>query len=200
MHANEPVDYLRYYQKHATGFEQQSPLYLTNSAPQSPVTSFLQNGSRTNDHFSAAGARLVIDFWEKHLLAFEDTLALIQDVGHYAWEDSQEFGSSVLAWWTPAFITAFESSRNYSIRKYLPLIYGANAEFSAPLASPDIYYTDDLDGGQAYVDDYRQTLTELNQIYLETMTNWAQEALHSQYSAQVVYNLPSMSLNSSSHP
>jgi hypothetical protein len=33
-------------------------------------------------------------------------------------------------------------------------------------------------------------LTELNKIYLETLTNWTKESLDSQYSAQVVYNLP----------
>lgn len=33
-------------------------------------------------------------------------------------------------------------------------------------------------------------LTELNKIYLETLTNWTKESLESQYSAQVVYNLP----------
>lgn len=33
-------------------------------------------------------------------------------------------------------------------------------------------------------------LTELNRIYLETLTNWTKESLESQYSAQVVYNLP----------
>jgi hypothetical protein len=33
-------------------------------------------------------------------------------------------------------------------------------------------------------------LTELNQIYLRTLGNWAQETLGIQFSAQVVYNLP----------
>jgi hypothetical protein len=33
-------------------------------------------------------------------------------------------------------------------------------------------------------------LTELNRVYLETLTNWTKESLNSQYSAQVVYNLP----------
>lgn len=33
-------------------------------------------------------------------------------------------------------------------------------------------------------------LTELNYIYLQTLANWTKESLDSQYSAQVVYNLP----------
>ena len=179
-----------YYQNHSVGFEQQSPLFLNTVAPQSSVTSFLQNGSRFNDHFSTTGAQLIIDFWEKYLLDYNNTRELIQEVGNYGWEDSYEFGNSVLVWWTPALAEAFRSARGYSIRKYLPLIYAVNAQSDAPLASPDIYYTDEQDKGQAYVDDYRQTLTELNHIYLEKLTNWTKASLRSQYSAQVVYNLP----------
>lgn len=33
-------------------------------------------------------------------------------------------------------------------------------------------------------------LTELNQIYLQTLSNWAETTLGMQFSAQVVYNLP----------
>ena len=179
-----------FYQNHSVGFEQQSPLFSDAAVPQSPITSFTQNGSRFNDHFSATGAQLIIDFWEKYLLDYENTRELIREIGNYGWEDSYEFGNSVLVWWTPALAEAFQSARGYSIRKYLPLIYAANAQSDAPLASPDVYYTDEQDKGQAYVDDYRQTLTELNHIYLETLTNWTKEALQSQYSAQVVYNLP----------
>lgn len=179
-----------YYQNHTVGFEQQSPEQLNTTVEQSPVTSFLQNGSRFNDHFSATGAQLIIDFWEKYLLGYNNTRELIQEVGNYGWEDSMEFGSSILVWWTPGLVKAFEQSRGYSIKKYLPLIYHPNAESDAPLASPDWYLTDEADQGQAHVNDYRQTLTELNQVYLQTLANWTKESLQSQYSAQVVYNLP----------
>ncbi|KAM0722760.1 hypothetical protein Q7P37_002202 [Cladosporium fusiforme] len=179
-----------YYQNHTTGFEQQSPLYLNTTVSQSPVTSFLQNGSRFNDHFSTTGAQLIIDFWEKYLLDYNNTRDLIREVGNYGWEDSMEFGNSILVWWTPGLVDAFEKSRGYSICKYLPLIYYPNAQSDAPLASPHWYLTDESDGGQAHVDDYRQTLTELNKIYLQTLTNWTNESLESQYSAQVAYNLP----------
>lgn len=147
-----------YYQNHSIGLAQQSPLYLNTTVPQSPVTSFLQNGSRFNDHFSATGAQLVIDFWEKYLLDYNSTRDLIREVGNYGWEDSMEFGNSVLVWWTPGLVEAFEKARGYSIKKYLPLIFYPNAQSDAPLASPHWYLTDEGDAGQAHVDDYRQTV------------------------------------------
>lgn len=149
-----------YYQNHTIGLAQQSPLYLNTTVPQSPVTSFLQNGSRFNDHFSVKGAQLVIDFWENYLLDYNNTRELIREVGNYGWEDSMEFGNSILVWWTPALVEAFEKARGYSIRKYLPLIYYPNAQSDAPLASPHWYLTDEADQGQAHVDDYRQTVSE----------------------------------------
>lgn len=148
-----------YYQNHTIGLEQQSPLYLNTTVSQSPVTSFLQNGSRFNDHFSTKGAQLVIDFWEEYLLDYNNTRDLIREVGNYGWEDSMEFGNSILVWWTPGLVDAFEKSRGYSIRKYLPLIYYPNAQSDAPLASPHWYLTDEDDQGQAHVDDYRQTVS-----------------------------------------
>jgi hypothetical protein len=155
-----------YYQNHTTGLEQQSPLYLNTTVTQSPVTSFLQNGSRFNDHFSTTGAQLVIDFWEKYLLDYNNTRELIREVGNYGWEDSMEFGNSILVWWTPGLIDAFEKARGYSIRKYLPLIYYPNAQSDAPLASPHWYLTDESDAGQAHVDDYRQTVSNEHHLQI----------------------------------
>lgn len=101
----------------------------------------------------------MIDFWEKYLLDYNNTRELIREVGNYGWEDSMEFGNSILVWWTPGLIDAFEKARGYSIRKYLPLIYYPNAQSDAPLASPHWYLTDESDAGQAHVDDYRQTVS-----------------------------------------
>jgi hypothetical protein len=148
-----------YYQNHTIGLAQQSPLYLNTTIEQSPVTSFLQNGSRFNSHFDVEGAQLVIDFWEKYLLDYNNTRELICEVGNYGWEDSYEFGNSILVWWTPALVDAFQKARGYSIKKYLPLIYYPNAQSDAPLASPHWYQTDEHDKGQAHVDDYRQTVS-----------------------------------------
>jgi hypothetical protein len=153
-----------YYQNHTIGLAQQSPLYLNTTIEQSPVTSFLQNGSRFNSHFDVEGAQLVIDFWEKYLLDYNNTRELIREVGNYGWEDSYEFGNSILVWWTPALVDAFQKARGYSIKKYLPLIYYPNAQSDAPLASPHWYQTDDDDKGQAHVDDYRQTVSFQSKI------------------------------------
>ncbi|KAK5129265.1 hypothetical protein LTR08_003644 [Meristemomyces frigidus] len=178
-----------FYQNHTNYFEQAPPGYVNHSVPQSPVETFRQNGSVVVDHFSSTGAQLIIDFWEKYLLT-NGSRELIQEVGNYAWEDSQEFGAGTLVWFTPQLLEAFRSSRGYNLTKYLPLIYQFNTEAPGPLASPDHYYTDEDDGGMRHINDYWQTLTELNAIYLGTLSNWSIDALSSQFSAQVVYNLP----------
>lgn len=178
-----------FYQNHSSYLEQASPLDLNTTVPQSPVESFVQNGSRVVDHFSAAGAKVITNFWDQYLLD-EDTKQLLIDVGNFAWEDSMEIGAGTLLWWTPNLLDAFKAGRGYELRKYLPLIYSYNTEANGPLASPDHYYTDEADLGQAHVNDYWQTLTELNRIYLETLRDWSQDTLQSQFSAQVSYNLP----------
>lgn len=178
-----------YYQNHTNYHEQAPPWYVNASVPQSPVETFVENGSWVVDHFSATGAQLVIDFWEEYLLV-NGTRELIQEVGNYGWEDSQEFGAGTLVWWTPDLLNAFATSRGYNLTTYLPLIYRYNSESPGPLASPNHYFTDEPDQGMSHINDYWQTLTELNQIYLRTLSNWTMESLKSQFSAQVVYNLP----------
>ncbi|KAK4555453.1 hypothetical protein LTR86_007205 [Recurvomyces mirabilis] len=178
-----------YYQNQTNYHEQAPPWYVNTSVPQSPVTEFRENGSWVVDHFSSTGAQLVIDFWENYLLV-NGSKELIQEVGNYVWEDSQEFGAGTLIWWTPNLLRSFAAQRGYDLTKYLPLIYRVNNEAPAPLASPDHYYTDESDQGQRYINDYWQTLTDLNQIYLDAFTNWSTSSLQCQYSAQVVYNLP----------
>ena len=178
-----------YYQNHTNYHEQAPPWYVNASVPQSPVETFVENGSWVVDHYSSTGAKLVIDFWENYLLG-NGTRELIQEVGNYGWEDSQEFGAGTLVWYTPQLLNAFSAGRGYNLTKYLPLIYQYNNEMPAPLASPDHYYTDEDDEGMSHINDYWQTLTELNQIYLGTLSNWSVNSLQSQFSAQVVYNLP----------
>ena len=86
-----------YYQNHTNYHEQAPPWYVNASVPQSPVTSFVENGSWVVDHYSSTGAQLIIDFWETYLLD-NNTRSLIQEVGNYGWEDSQEFGAGALVW------------------------------------------------------------------------------------------------------
>lgn len=147
-----------YYQIQSQYREQASPVNVNASVPQSPVTSFVQNGSWVADHFSARGARLITDFWENNLLD-DETRQLIDDVGNYAWEDSVEIGAGALVWYTPQLLQAFRERRGYSLAEYLPLIFSYNTEANGPLASPDHFYTDEQDGGLAHVNDYRQTVT-----------------------------------------
>lgn len=99
-----------YYEGHSAYLEQASPLDLNTTVAQSPVTSFVQNGSRVVDHFSAAGASLITKFWYDYLLD-DDTKQLFKDVGHYAREDSMEIGAGTLLWWTPQLPQAFNVSR-----------------------------------------------------------------------------------------
>jgi hypothetical protein len=149
-----------FYQNHTNYREQAPPDYVSRSVPQSPITDFRENGSTVVDHFSRAGAQVTIDFWEKYLLV-NGSKELVQEVGNYAWEDSQEFGAGILMWWTPELLQAFRSKRGYDLTKYLPLIFSINAETSAPLPSPDHYYTNEKDGGVSYLHDYWQTVRAL---------------------------------------
>ncbi|KAF2172380.1 hypothetical protein M409DRAFT_50088 [Zasmidium cellare ATCC 36951] len=187
----EGVEYqvFAFYESHSSYLEQASPLDLNTTVPQSPVENFVQNGSRVVDHFSAAGAKLITDFWDQYLLD-EDTRQLFKDVGNYAWEDSIEIGAGTLLWWTPNLLETFKASTGYDLNKYLPLVYSYNTEANGPLASPDRYYTNEDDEGQSHINDYWGALTLLNRVYLETLTNWSIDALESQFSAQVAYNLP----------
>ena len=149
-----------FYQNFSGYREQASPLALRpGSIQQSPVESFVQNGSWVVDHFSSKGAQIIIDFWEKYLLD-EETRQLFQEVGNYGWEDSQEFGAGALVWWTPGLLEVFKESRGYDLNKYLPLIYTYNTDANGPLASPDHFYTNQVDGGQRYVNDYWQTVSK----------------------------------------
>lgn len=120
----------------------------------------------------------------------DDTRQLFKDVGNYAWEDSMEIGAGTLLWWTPNLLETFKASTGYDLNKYLPLVYSYNTEANGPLASPDRYYTNEDDEGQSHINDYWRALTFLNRVYLETLANWSIDALESQFSAQVAYNLP----------
>lgn len=176
-----------FYQAHTEYREQQTPEELNQFSPQSPVMSYRENGSWVVDHFSKAGADAVIDFWDKYLLG-GDTRELILDVGNYGWEDSQEFGSAVYIFWTAQMPTHFQQYRGYSLLKYLPILFHNNNGFGGS-ASPTWYITDETDGGESHVADYRQSLLELNRMYLDSLREFM-NSLGVQLSTQVGYNLP----------
>ncbi|PWY91931.1 hypothetical protein BO94DRAFT_555096 [Aspergillus sclerotioniger CBS 115572] len=171
-----------YYLVHSEYREVQSPADVEAAVPQSPVTTYSQNGSWVIDHFSSKGALVAVDLWKQSLLDSEIG-ALLREVGNYMWEDSQEY--SVSTWWTPRLQEVFLSNRGYSINKFIPILVGSGGG-----SSPNItYVTDEADAGASHTVDYQQTLTELNAEYLTSLTQWSNE-LGIQFSAQVVYNLP----------
>ncbi|PQE27097.1 secreted protein [Rutstroemia sp. NJR-2017a WRK4] len=179
-----------YYLRRSGYREVVSPADVQVAVPQSPITNYIQNGSWVVDHFSAKGAQVTIDFWEKQLL-HGDTRNLVRAVGNYMWEDSQEFGQGVRIFWTPRLQEVFLSDRGYNINKYIPIVISTNPLFGGfpGLTSTTTYMTNGVDAGTRYITDYQQTLTELNRVYLKTLTDWS-ESLGIQFSAQVGYNLP----------
>ena len=72
------------------------------------------------DHFSAAGTRAVIAYWERQLLT-PTTRRLLRKSGGALFEDSIELETSGLNW-TPALPAEFASRRGYDVWPYLPAI------------------------------------------------------------------------------
>lgn len=147
------------------------------------------NGSYTVDHYSGRGAQTTIDFWESHILNDTEIRSLLGDVGKYAWEDSLEIKSNIS--WSPSLPQRFQKLNGYSLRKYLPLFMYGNNNPGVQLSAPgDLKcILDAEDGGEGYLNDFREALGHGYQEYLKTITAWA-ESLGLQYSAQVSYNLP----------
>lgn len=126
------------------------------AVPQSPIENWTQNGSWVVDHFSTAGAQLVIDFWNQSLLGGNAT-EYVKQVGNFLWEDSQEYNSHSNVLWTPQLPKVFKENRGYGFEKYIPLAFGANGG-GALDALNKTYVLDDSDGGQSYVQDFQQTV------------------------------------------
>ncbi|KXS99227.1 hypothetical protein AC578_6891 [Pseudocercospora eumusae] len=180
-----------YYLVHTQYREQQTPLLVTsgNGVQQSPVVSFVQNGSWVVDHFSATGAKIVADFWNEYLLSGGETADLVREVGNYIWEDSQEFPSNII--WTPKVPEAFHIQHGYELAKYLPIFMNGNAGGISvlPVAAPPVFVTDEPLQDAKHVADFRQTMTELNKGYLDGLTKFA-HSIGVQSSTQVAYNFP----------
>jgi hypothetical protein len=146
-----------YYQVHS-GYRELPPSdEITTSVPQSPITSFVYNGSWVVDHFSAKGAQAIIDFWEEYLLG-GDTKDLLRDVGHYSWEDSQEYVGAFTVFWTPGMLDSFNSSRGYAAQKFLPTFFRTDNVGFSSVPSDTLYLTDEADQGISHSHDWRQTV------------------------------------------
>lgn len=183
-------------------YYQKQTLYQNLNFTKLPATTIWDNGSFIVDHYSARGARTVIDFWENYILTPE-TKELLAEVGNFgkqsavlgrslltitAWEDSVEIQSNIS--WTPSIPSTFSNKYNYSLIPYLPLVafmdnnLGVQATAPGPIQS----VLDSEDEGVGYLDDFRAILAEGYGEYLETFVNWT-HTLGIEYSAQVSYNL-----------
>jgi len=72
------------------------------------------------DHFSPAGTRAVIDYWERHLLT-PTVRKLLRTSGGALFEDSIELETSGLNW-TPGLPAEFARRRGYDVWRCLPAI------------------------------------------------------------------------------
>jgi len=141
------------YLVHSNVRNQAGPTQLLG--PQTQPQNFIQNGSWTVDHFSARGAKVMTDFWEKYLLV-DGTKEALKKVGNYAWEDSVENNPNIH--WTRDLPEAFEARRGYSVNKWLPILFHQNSlleHFST------WFITDEPDAGNSHIADYRTTVCVL---------------------------------------
>lgn len=155
-----------FYQIHSERREVNSSVESIAEVPQSPIENFTQNGSWVVDHFSVAGAQLIIDFWNQSLLS-GNTTAEIREVGNYLWEDSQEYSYQSNMLWTPQLPRVFEEKRGYSFNKYIPLVYGQTSGGGLIPSFPTTYVLDE--GGNSYIQDYQQTVRLLFLLFLEIL-------------------------------
>lgn len=146
-----------FYEERAAFREVTAPDGIEAAVPQSPVQNYKQNGSWVVDHFSAAGAQVIIDFWNSSLLS-GDTPEDLRAVGNYLWEDSQEYVTNNSIFWTPKFPEAFASSRGYNISTWLPVIVSADLAGLTTFGGVT-YTTDEEDAGLGHIEDYEQTVS-----------------------------------------
>lgn len=95
------------------------------------------------------------------------------------------------AFWTPDFLAEFKARRKYDLTKYLPVLFNGDNTWGQilPPYGNRTFTGAGTDGGQGVNDDYRTTLTELNQRYIQHMQDWShQKGL--EFSNQPAYNLP----------
>jgi len=133
-----------------------SPLDLTG--PETSPTSFVQNGSWSVDHYSAAGAMTTTSFWEKYLLD-NDTRSLLEAVGEFGWEDSIEIRSNLQ--WTQNFSQSFLEDHDYAVNEYLPLFFHQN-RIIFDGEQPIWWITDEADSGNSHIADYRTTVSAMS--------------------------------------
>ncbi|WAO90241.1 Hypothetical protein NCS54_00766100 [Fusarium falciforme] len=147
------------------------------------------NGSYAVDHFDRAGAQVVIDFWQQHMLV-DGIPELLHKAGRYAWEDSLELPSNVT--WSRTLASRFEKLFGYQLELYMPLITFKQNNLAVQGDSPGSFHCilDTPDQGQGYVNDYRAALVDGYREYLETLGQWVRQTLRLQLSVQPAYGMP----------
>ncbi|KAL9109497.1 MAG: hypothetical protein Q9227_005832 [Pyrenula ochraceoflavens] len=154
--------------------------------PQTAPQTLPQNGSWAVDHFSALGARTMTNFWEQSILT-NGVRELVGSVGSYSWEDSVEIEANV--YWTKNFSNLFSADHDYSISKWLPILFHRNGH--AKQSNPSVWFvTDEPDSGDSHIADYRATLAIQYQAYLNGLNSWTRNYLNLHFSSQISYNLP----------
>lgn len=94
--------------------------------------------------------------------------------------------------WTPGFLEKFERDHNYSLVKYLPLLFTRSNSWSgaiSPYSEEFRYGVYSLDGDSIHAENYRTTLGHCYQGYLAHHGSWAKR-LGLEFSTQPAYNLP----------
>ncbi|KFZ03789.1 hypothetical protein V502_10661 [Pseudogymnoascus sp. VKM F-4520 (FW-2644)] len=146
----------------------------------------LQNGSFAVDHFSLEGAKVTTDFLEKYVM-INGVRELFKQIGKYIWEDSVEVASEV--YWTPKLKDTFYKLNGYDVGKFVMLLTIDNG-LTIGQNYPTSIKTDAEDGGQGYVEDYRNALTTSLQYYYKALTDWSKSYVGAEFSGQIGYNLP----------
>ncbi|KAK1453408.1 hypothetical protein CMEL01_05067 [Colletotrichum melonis] len=159
------------------------------------AATWVQNGSWVTDHFSAAGAKKLTDFFDGYIVPEGQDRELLARVGKYAWEDSMEMDTAL--WWTHNFADAFRAQRGYDIATCLPfLIQRENYWAAQNLPYGESFLSQDNNTMVSRCnDDYRLTLQAGYEDYILTTSEWARKR-GLEYSNQPAYNLPLNMLDS----
>ncbi|SCO87545.1 uncharacterized protein FRV6_11672 [Fusarium oxysporum] len=154
----------------------------------SDAKTYLQNGSWIVDHFSAAGARIMDQFFDDHIVPEQSDRDLLASVGKYAWEDSMEMDSTL--WWTRGFDKDFKRALGYDIRTCLPLLLiKENGWAQVQIAYDEEFYSKNMTRGEECNKDYRSVLQTKYEEYIQAHAEWARlKGL--KFCNQPSYNLP----------
>ncbi|KTR86541.1 glycosyl hydrolase [Leucobacter chromiiresistens] len=115
------------------------------------------------DHFSAAGAQTLIDYWEANLLT-DRIKSLLGSVGGSFFEDSLEIETHATIW-TPKAREEFQQRMDYDIFPFLPVLVETKEKY--------LYDYDDIVTTRVR-DDFNQVMSDLyTEHHLIPLRDWA---------------------------